>query len=195
MKRDEVLSVIATIARKYDAFIFVGNAYNARAMCALADQPNVFYMIGSMGLCPTLAAGFSHCEQLPVIAIEGDGNALMGLSGFPVASNAAEGPFVHVVLDNGLYETTGGQQTLSTKVDFVEIASVSGYDHSYHPINLETLAFRLEVALQEKARTFMCASTEVSAGITYPRVRYHPQHITQRFREAVTLELNSWIEG
>jgi phosphonopyruvate decarboxylase len=195
MKRDEVLSVIATIARKKGAIIFVGNAYNARAMCALADQPNVFYMIGSMGLCPTLAAGFSHCKQLPVIAIEGDGNALMGLSGFPVASNAAKGPFVHVVLDNGLYETTGGQQTLSNKVDFLEIASASGYDHGYHPTDLETLALRLETALQVKARTFICAFTEVSTDITYPRVRYHPQHITQRFREAVTSGLNSWIEG
>src|SRR6266849_3100530 len=98
MKRDEVLSLIATIAEKKRAFIFVGNGYNARALCALADHPYAFYMVGSMSLCPTLAAGFSHFVKAPVIAIEGDGNALMGMSGFPVASNAASGAFVHVVL-------------------------------------------------------------------------------------------------
>lgn len=174
MKRDEVLSLIATIARKTGAFIFVGNAYNARAICALADHPDVFYMVGSMGLCSTLAAGFSHCTQSPVIAIEGDGNALMGLSGFPVASNAAKGAFVHVVLDNGLYETTGGQQTLSPQVDFVQLALGSGYTRGYHPGDLETLGSLLEGGLQGKQSTFLCVSTQVSTGITHPRVPYHP---------------------
>ncbi len=193
MKRDEVLSIIAAIAKKHDAFIFVGNANNARAMCALADQTNVFYMVGSMGLCPALAAGFSHCTQLPVIAIEGDGNALMGLSGFPVTSNAvnSDNAFVHLVLNNGLYETTGGQHTLSYQVDFVQLALASGYDHSYHPDNRETLASLLETALQEKQKTFMCVSTEVSTGITHPRVPYHPRLIAQRFRDAFVSRLNS----
>jgi phosphonopyruvate decarboxylase len=191
MKRDEVLRVIAAMAKKVNAFIFVGNAYNARAMCALADQTNTFYMVGSMGLCPTLAAGFSHCTYLPVIAIEGDGNALMGLSGFPVASNAANGTFVHLVLDNGLYETTGGQQTLSSQVDFAQIALASGYDQSYHPDNMETLATLLEAALEKVQRTFICVSTEVSSEIPHPRVPYHPHHITQRFREAAASRLNS----
>lgn len=195
MKRDEVLSTIAAIARKKGAFIFAGNAYNARALCAMSDQANFFYMVGSMGLCHTLAAGFSHCTQAPVIAVEGDGNALMGLSGFPVASNAANGPFVHVVLDNGLYETTGGQQTLSPQVDFVQLALGSGYDRAYHPDNLEALASLLEAALQSRERTFICVSTEVSTGITHPRVPYHPRAIAQRFREAVASQLDHSVGG
>src|SRR5437868_6861891 len=160
MKRDEVLSIIAAIAIKHNAFIFGGNAYIVRALYALADQRNVFYMVGSMGLCPTLAAGFSHCTSLPVIVIEGDGNALMGLSGFPVTSNAANGDnaFVHIVLNNGLYETTGGQRTLAYQVDFVQLALASGYGHGSHPDNPEILASVLETALQEKQKMFICIS-------------------------------------
>ena len=193
MRRDEVLSIIAAIASKHQAFIFAGNAYNARALCALADRANIFYMVGSMGLCPTLAAGFSHCTHAPVIAIEGDGNALMGLSGFPVASNAVSGdsPFVHVVLNNGLYETTGGQLTLSYQVDFVQLALASGYDHGYQPDNPEGLVSVLETALQGKEKTFICVSTEVSTGVTHPRVPYHPRFIAQRFRDAVVSHLDS----
>jgi len=194
MKRDEVLSLIATIAERKGAFIFAGNAYNARALCALADHPNAFYMVGSMSLCPTLAAGFSHFVHAPVIAIEGDGNALMGLSGFPVASNAARGAFVHIVLDNGLYETTGGQQTLSARVDFVQVALGSGYTHGYHPDTLETLASLLEAALEGEEPTFLCVATEASTGITHPRVPYHPRRITQRFREAVRLGRDAEME-
>lgn len=191
MKRDEVLRLVATIAKKNEAAIFVGNAYNARALCAIDDQANFFYMVGSMGLCPTLAAGFSHCMQIPVIAIEGDGNALMGLSGFPVVSKAANGPFVHLVLDNGLYETTGGQQTLSSQVDFVQVALGLGYDTGYHPEDLQTFASLLEAALQGTRRIFICISTEASTGITHARVPYHPRYIAQRFRDAIMSQHNS----
>lgn len=191
MKRDEVLSTIAATARDSQAVVFVGNAYNARALCALEDHANFFYMVGSMGLCPTLAAGFSHCTHLPVIAIEGDGNALMGLSGFPVAPSASGGPFVHIVLDNGLYETTGGQRTLSSKVDFVQFALGSGYNRAYHPEDLGSLTSALKIGLQTTQRTFICVSTERSVGITHPRVPFHPHRITERFREAVTSRLNS----
>src|SRR6266566_7694195 len=126
MKRDEALRAIAAAAVKSRAAVFVGNGYNARALYALADRGEFFYMVGSMGLCSTLAAGFAHCVQMPVIAVEGDGNALMGLSGFPVASKAARGQFIHVVLDNGQHESTGGHQGLSSQIDFGLVASGAG---------------------------------------------------------------------
>lgn len=192
MKRDEALSIIAGIAKRNDATVFVGNGSNARAFYVLADEPHVFYMVGSMGLCPTLAAGFSHSARTPVIAVEGDGNALMGLSGFPVASNAAgmENAFVHVVFDNGLYETTGGQLTLSYQVDFVQLASSSGYDHCYHPDTPQTLTMLLETALQEKQKAFFFISTEVSTEAMHPRVPFHPRIIAQRFRDAIASRQN-----
>lgn len=191
MTRDEVLRVVGALAKRNSVVVFVGNAYNARALCAIEDQADFFYMVGSMGLCPTLAAGFSHFMKVPVIAIEGDGNALMGLSGFPVAANAASGAFVHLVLDNGLYETTGGQKTLSSHVDFVQLALNSGYNRGYHPEDLQTLASVLERALQEEQRSFICVSTEVSTGVTHPRVPYHPRSITQRFLDAIVSRQNS----
>ncbi|HZS77197.1 MAG TPA: thiamine pyrophosphate-dependent enzyme [Ktedonobacteraceae bacterium] len=189
MKRDEILSSIAATARQHNAILFVGNAMNARAMYTLADRDDCFYMVGSMGLCPTIAAGFSHCAQVPVIAIEGDGNALMGLSGFPVASNAAKSPFVHIVLDNGMYESTGWQQNLSPRVDFVQLALGVGYDCAYHPDDLESFASLLQTALQSTRRTFMCVSTEPD--VTHPRIAHHPRFIAQRFREAIASRLHS----
>ena len=185
MNRDEVLRLVASVAKSNKAVIFVGNAFNARALCALDDQADFFYMVGSMGLCPTLAAGFSHCMRIPVIAIEGDGNALMGLSGFPVAAKVSSAAFVHLVLDNGVYETTGGQQTLSTQVDFMQIALGMGYDHCLHPDDLQSLESFLAAALQGIDRSFIYVGTTVSTGIIHPRVPYHPHLITQRFREAV----------
>ncbi len=139
-----------------------------------------------MSLCPTLAAGFSRFTQRPVIAVEGDGNALMGLSGLPVVSRAARGPFVHIVLDNGLYESTGGQQTLSSLIDFSQVASGTGYESFHRPEDLSSLESLLEGALQEEKRTYFHIRTWVKDSIAYPRVPYDPRQITQRFREAVS---------
>ena len=191
MTRDEVLRVVSIVAIENGAVIFIGNGYNARALCALNDRPQFFYMVGSMSLCPTLAAGFSRFTQRPVIAVEGDGNALMGLSGLPVVSRAVRGPFVHIVLDNGLYESTGGQQTLSSKIDFVQVALGLGYDWAHHPEDLQSLESVLDAALQGTHRTFICVSTEVSTGIIHPRVPYHPRLIAQRFRDAVLSRQNT----
>ncbi len=185
MIRDEVLSIVAAVAKSAEAAIFIGNGYNARALCVLEDQAKNFYMLGSMGLGPSLAAGFSHCMHMPVIVIEGDGNALMGLSGFPVAARAAKGTFIHIVLDNRLYESTGGQQTLSPGVDFVQMALAAGYNVGYYPENPQVLASTVETALQKEQRTFICVPTEVSTHITHPRVPYQPHYIAERFREAV----------
>lgn len=183
MTRDEALTIIAGIALKNDAALFVGNGYNARSLCAINDRAQFFYMLGSMGLGPTLAAGFSHFSDKPVIVVEGDGNALMGLSGFPVASNAAKGSFVHLVLDNGLYESTGGQQNLSSQIDFLQVARGVGYKEAYRAEDTNSLAMLLKQTLGQPQRTFLHVPTRAKDGIIHPRVPYHPNKIAQRFRE------------
>lgn len=191
MKRDEVLRVVAKVATEAGAAVFTGNGYNARALCALDDRAQFFYMVGSMGLCPTLAAGFARRAGIPVIAVEGDGNALMGLSGFPVATNAAEATFIHLVLDNARYETTGGQQTLSPQINFLLLALGAGYDRVYHPHDCLSLEAALEAALQERQRMFIYVTTEVEGRVTHPRVPYHPCEVAQRFRKAMSDEVRS----
>lgn len=195
MTRDEVLSVVAESALKNSAAVFIGNGYNARALCAIKDRSEFFYMLGSMGLCPSLAAGFSHCSSRPVIAVEGDGNALMGLSGFPVASRAAGKSFAHLVLDNGQYESTGSQQNLSSHVDFLQMALGAGYEAAYQVEDISMLAALLEKTLQQPRRAFLHIPTEAKAGLIHPRVPYHPRQVAQRFREELSSSLRSEIEG
>ncbi|HJT59508.1 MAG TPA: thiamine pyrophosphate-dependent enzyme [Ktedonobacteraceae bacterium] len=195
MIRDEALDVIADVALKNGAALFIGNGYNARSLCAIRDRAQFFYMLGSMGLGPTLAAGFSHCSGKPVIVVEGDGNALMGLSGFPVASNAARGAFVHLVLDNGLYESTGGQCNLSFQVDFLQVAQGAGYEAAYRAEDTDSLAMLLEYTLAETRPSFLHVPTGAKDGIIHPRVPFHPNQVAQRFREVLSAPLSIEHEG
>jgi phosphonopyruvate decarboxylase len=185
MYRDDVLWAATKVASRMGAVIFVGNGNNARALYAIDDRPEIFYMVGSMGLCAALAAGFSHCAQVPTMVIEGDGNTLMGLSGLPAVTKAAKEKFVHLVLDNGIYETTGGQKTLASMVSFKEIAIATGYECVHQPKNLEELEAMIAIALTAHYRTFLYIATRPQAGVQHPRVGHHPHDIATRFMEAV----------
>ncbi|HEY7199177.1 MAG TPA: thiamine pyrophosphate-dependent enzyme [Candidatus Dormibacteraeota bacterium] len=186
MNRNDAIAIIAAEAETAGGFVFAGNGYNARALSALSGRPECFEMVGSMSLCPTLAAGFSRFTDAPVVVVEGDGNALMGLSGYPAAAAAATGTFVHVVLDNGQYETTGGQRTLADRVDLATIARGAGYARTAAVREPDELRAALREALAQPTTTFVHLPTDLTPGAPHPRVPRHPREIAARFRAAAT---------
>lgn len=185
MNRESVIQTIGRCSKQNGVYVFVGNGYNARALCALEDHESFFYMVGSMGLCSTLAAGFAHFTDQPVIAVEGDGNALMGMSGLPVVSQATDQKtFVHVVLVNGVYETTGGQKNLAPYVRFSQIALGSGYDRVLQPSDMDSFSTALESSIRTNQRTMIIVKTEKS-NVIHERVKYDPVEVKDRFCTAV----------
>jgi thiamine pyrophosphate-dependent acetolactate synthase large subunit-like protein len=94
-------------------------------------QPN-FYMLGSMGLAVPIALGVALAQpRRKVIALEGDGSILMQLG--CLATIAARGPknLAIVIMDNGAYQITGGQKTLTEEgADVVAIARGAGLAQS-----------------------------------------------------------------
>ena len=55
--------------------------------------------------------------------LDGDGAALMRLGALATLGYERPPNLLHVLLDNGLHESTGGQATVSRSVDFPAIAS------------------------------------------------------------------------
>ncbi|MGQ0383175.1 MAG: phosphonopyruvate decarboxylase [Gammaproteobacteria bacterium] len=102
--------------------------YTGRELHALGDAPNQLYMVGSMGCALSLALGIAlACPGRRVIAIDGDGAALMRLGALSTVGLVRPANLLHVLLDNGLHESTGGQATASPAVDFCALAAGSGY--------------------------------------------------------------------
>jgi thiamine pyrophosphate-dependent acetolactate synthase large subunit-like protein len=181
MLRDDALRAICAAVGRVGGALFVGNGNNARAVHALADAPWVFYMLGSMGQCAPLAAGFSRFGGRPVAAVEGDGNTVMGLSGLPVVVAAARPPFLHIVLDNGSYETTGRQRVLAPESLFLRAAEGAGYAWVRDVASAEELREALAAGLTGGDIGFVRVCTEPEMGPMYPRVRYAPAEIPPRF--------------
>ena len=98
-----------------------------RELFTLADRPQHLYQVGSMGGASAMGLGVALHTPRPVVVLDGDGAALMKLGNLATIGNRAPANLVHVVLDNGVHDSTGGQATVSANVDFAAVALACGY--------------------------------------------------------------------
>lgn len=100
---------------------------------AISDTPLDFaYMPSSMGQAPALALGLALAQpKRGVIVVNGDGSTLMNLGCLvTLAQHPAE--VYLVIMDNGLYEVTGGQATAGAgHTDFAGLAKAAGIRRVY----------------------------------------------------------------
>jgi thiamine pyrophosphate-dependent acetolactate synthase large subunit-like protein len=99
----------------------------------LSDTPLDFnYMPSAMGEGPALGLGLALAQpERGVIVINGDGSMLMNLGSLVTLANQAANLFL-VIVDNQLFEVTGGQPTAgSGHVDFAALARGSGIQRVY----------------------------------------------------------------
>jgi len=99
----------------------------------LSRSPFDFHFIpSSMGQGPALGLGLALAQPgRGVIVLNGDGCMLMNL-GSLVTLAAHPASLFLVILDNGLYEVTGGQSTAGAgRVDFAGLARAAGIPRVY----------------------------------------------------------------
>jgi phosphonopyruvate decarboxylase len=85
-------------------------------------------MVGSMGCVLPLALGLALARpDLKVVALDGDGAALMRLGAFATVGAYRPPNLYHLLLDNGVHDSTGGQFTVAAHTDFAQIAAACGY--------------------------------------------------------------------
>jgi thiamine pyrophosphate-dependent acetolactate synthase large subunit-like protein len=93
----------------------------------ISDTPLDFaYLPSSMGQGPGIGLGLALATGRGVIVVSGDGSTLMNL-GCLVTLAAHPANVYLLIIDNGLYEVTGGQTTAGTgRVDFAAMARGAG---------------------------------------------------------------------
>jgi thiamine pyrophosphate-dependent acetolactate synthase large subunit-like protein len=131
LDRADVLRVIDAAASDSPVVLSLGGI--AREMLAVAGRKgNQFISLDAMGQTVSLALGLAlgldgRAPAGKVIAIEGDGSLLMGLSVLSTVGHLKPDRLVVFVLDNGVYLATGGQPTASADIDFAAVALACGW--------------------------------------------------------------------
>lgn len=87
---------------------------------------------GAMGKAASTGLGLALARpDVRVWVADGDGSLLMNLGALVTTANMAPRNFVHIVLENGQYATTGGQPIPgASNVDFVGFARAAGFRHA-----------------------------------------------------------------
>lgn len=160
------------------------NGYVSREGFTAKDRETSFYMIGSMGLAPSIALGVALGRPgVKVVALDGDGALLMNLG--VLASAVASGckSFYHVVFDNGVYASTGNQRTQSTRVSLLALAGAAGYRCLPEARTPEDTATRYRELLAVPGPGFLLVRVEPhDPARTFGRVTHRPVEIRDRFR-------------
>lgn len=126
--RREALERVIAHTPLQGTVVLASTGFCGRELYALDDRANQLYMVGSMGCLTPFALGLALARpDLKVVAVDGDGAALMRMGVF--ATLGAYGPsnLTHVLLDNGAHDSTGGQATVSRNVSFAGVAAACGY--------------------------------------------------------------------
>jgi len=108
-----------------------------RELFTLADRRQHLYQVGSMGGASAMALGVALNTPRPVVVLDGDGAALMKLGNLATIGAYRPHNLLHIVLDNGVHDSTGGQATVSASVDFAAVALACGYRYAASCRSLE----------------------------------------------------------
>jgi sulfopyruvate decarboxylase beta subunit len=162
------------------------NGFICRESFALKDREENFYMIGSMGLASSIGLGVALCKpDKKVVIIDGDGNVLMAMG--TLAMIAAEAPknLVHVVIDNEVYESTGSQRSLSSKVRLEEVAKSTGYKNVLRVEKKEEIKTAFLKLRDSDGPNFLLIKVEPGFDPATGRVTHAPEEITERFSNSL----------
>jgi phosphonopyruvate decarboxylase len=168
------------LARSPDSIVVASCGYTSRELFEAGDRPGNLYLVGSMGMAAPIALGLalSRPDQ-DVIAIDGDGSLLMNLGALPLVGSASA-RILHVVVDNGMHESTGGQATVQ-RANFTALALAAGYADA---VRVESAAELVAADLSMRP-VLLHAVVAPRGGRALRRVTHSPQEMVRRVRRAL----------
>jgi thiamine pyrophosphate-dependent acetolactate synthase large subunit-like protein len=128
-KRMPLIAALEVLLALRRGRIVVTTMGATREWARLSHDPLDFhYLPSAMGHAPLLGLGLALAQPArEVIAFNGDGGMLMGLGGLVTIAAARPANYTLIVLENGIYEVTGGQTTAgSGTVDFAAMGLAAG---------------------------------------------------------------------
>jgi phosphonopyruvate decarboxylase len=162
------------------------NGYMCRESFSVADRPQNFYMIGSMGLASAIGLGVTMARPSPkTLVLDGDGNLLMNLGVLPMVGALAPVGLLHCVFDNEVYGSTGNQASLSREARLDRLAAAAGYRRVMAATEPEEIVAALDEMLVSPGPHFLLVKVTTEEA-DVPRIPHTPRAIRDRFRQHVT---------
>ena len=165
------------------AAVIATTGKSGRELFTLSDRPQHLYQVGSMGGASGMALGVAMTRPSHrVVVVDGDGAALMKLG--TLATIGAQHPanLLHVLFDNGVHDSTGGQSTVSSSVDFAAVALACGYAAAWSVDDAAGFDQAMRAALESTGPVLVHARITPGSIKTLGRPTVPPHEVAARFR-------------
>lgn len=132
MSREEAIEVILDYMPE-DTIYSATTGRATRELFSLREKrketkAHDFLNVGSMGHSSSVALGIAMGRPgRQVVALDGDSAAIMHMGAMTMVSKVKVPNFMHIVLNNGVHESVGGQPSAGYLLDFTKIAEACGY--------------------------------------------------------------------
>jgi phosphonopyruvate decarboxylase len=147
-REDAVIAVAKQMSD--DAVVVSTTGKISRELYEYRDRAGVLgrdlYCVGSMGHASQIALGLALARpERRVWCLDGDGAVLMHMGALAIIGQRRPSNFFHVVLNNGVHDSVGGQPTAGLTTDLAAVARACGYSRAESVDSLDGL----ETALGE----------------------------------------------
>jgi len=178
-------AIAAAVKQLDDEPVIHANGYVCRESFSVADRPQNFYMLGSMGLASAIGLGLALARPgRRTVVFDGDGNLLMSLGIVGTVASLRPANLVHVVFDNEVYGSTGNQASPSRHVRLDRLARAAGYRTVAAVTGPDEIAAAVRAARADAGPHFVLAKVTTEEA-EVPRIPHTPRAIRDRFRKAV----------
>lgn len=149
-----------------------------------------FLTVGSMGHSSMIALGIALAHpDLPVTCIDGDGAFLMHLGALAILGSRKPGNFTHIVINNGVHDSVGGQPTDIGALDLKKLAAAAGYQR----IDSVSTREEMQKVLSQGCSGFRFVEIKVRPGARKDLGR--PTTTPQENRDAFMNYIKSFTKG
>tara|TARA_Y100000294_G_C8559383_1_gene338493 strand:+ start:1330 stop:2445 length:1116 start_codon:yes stop_codon:yes gene_type:complete len=182
LSRKKAISVIASLLTGKEAIISTTGKISREIFFENNNCESTFYMVGSMGCASAIAFGVAlEKPEKKILVLDGDGAFLMKMGN--VATIGFYNPinYIHIVLDNEAHDSTGGQFTVSAKINLGGIAMSCGFKSAEVVLNKLDLSTALKKALNEDGPHFIHVKVLKGADENLGRPTLTPFEIKERF--------------
>jgi phosphonopyruvate decarboxylase len=115
---------------------------------------NIFLTVGGMGHANQISAGIALSNpSKKVVCLDGDGAILMHTGGLSISADCDN--LLHIVLNNGVHDSVGGQPTKGQKLNFVQIAEAMGYKNFELITDLDDFESRFKRVIEKRGSSFV----------------------------------------
>lgn len=155
---------VEALAKRRDDQVVVSTMTVMRPWRERAETDRDLICVGFMGGASTLGLGVQLARpDVPVWVIDGDGSLAMQLGSLLTIGNAAPRRFMHVVMHNGVYDTSGAQPVLAEgSMSFAELAKGAGYADAVRFDDIESFELAIDDLLETDGPVLVELITEPS---------------------------------